>query len=155
VTPARGLSTNSLDFTARTTKERDLQECIRRLAKARGLAYYHTHRAQHSPAGFPDCVIAEQTAGQPFRVTFGDEGEEIETTAYGARFVIAELKTQTAKPSAEQIKWLSLFAQLADDVGWDKVSVCLWRPIHWLDGSIDAVLSGAEPTEEQGRWLGR
>lgn len=97
---------------AKAMTEKQLQEVVRRIALLRGWRYYHTHRSQHSPAGFPDCTLAR-----------------------GPRLVFAELKRQGGKVTTEQQAWL-------DDLTAASVEVYTWRPADLLDGTIDAVLRG-------------
>lgn len=89
-----------------------LTEHVRRACKARGLELaYHTHTAKFSVAGFPDYVILAPSMGILWR----------------------ELKQQATKPSEHQQKWLDGLATLGFDVG-------IWRPLDWLDGTIDREL---------------
>lgn len=74
--------------------------------KAHGLLRYHTHRSQHSPAGFPDDVICSRH-GMLWR----------------------ELKREDGKVSPEQVLWLDRLTLLGYDVG-------IWRPSDWLSGRI-------------------
>jgi hypothetical protein len=46
--------------------------------------------------------------------------------------IFAELKSETGKISPEQAKWLDDLRLVAD--------AFLWRPHHWLDGTIEKVL---------------
>lgn len=94
-----------------TMTEKTLQECVRRLAKLRSWLYYHTHRSQFSPAGFPDVIAIK-----------------------GDRLVVAELKSDKGKVSPEQQEWLEAFARCG-------VEVHIWRPSDWQDGTIEAVLA--------------
>lgn len=90
----------------RQVLEKVLQEAVRRLALAGGWRYYHTHRSQHSPAGFPDvCAVR------------GDE------------LLFAELKRETEKPNPEQQAWL-------DDLAAAGVEVHVWRPSDLRTGVI-------------------
>lgn len=69
-----------------------------------GYTYYHTHRSQFSPSGWPDCVLAR-----------------LEPTP---RLVFAELKTDdlnNSQPSFEQYMWLYLLQHLGQEA-------YLWRP---------------------------
>lgn len=91
---------------ARAMLEKTLQEAVRRLALAGGWRYYHTHRSQHSPAGFPDvCIVRDGV------------------------LLFAELKRETGKLSDEQQAWL-------DDLRAAGVEVYVWRPSDLLTGAI-------------------
>lgn len=117
--------------------ERDLQENVRRAAvwRARPWTYYHTHRAQHSPAGFPDCFLWRYE---------GDPGNP------RLRIVVAELKRVGETPSAAQEHWLQMFRWLSFAMKslWRRageqppcaLEVYVWTPVEWMDGSIHEVL---------------
>jgi len=99
------------DQVAKAMLEGVLQERVRQLCLLHRWRYYHTHRSQHSPAGFPDtCAVR------------------------GDRLLFAELKRERGKTSPAQDEWL---ADLRRIVG---VSVYLWRPSDLLSGRIEAVL---------------
>jgi hypothetical protein len=104
--------------------EATLQEHVRRLSRQFGWLYYHTHRAQHSPAGFPDCVMVR------------DEW-----------LIFAELKRQASRyrPTIEQQMWLvrlGHIAQIFDRVtDTPRIDVFLWRPMDLFDGTIAATLA--------------
>src|SRR5438105_4792095 len=51
------------------------------------------------------------------------------------RLVLAELKSEAGRPSQEQRRWLDAMA------GVPGVEVYLWRPMDWLTGRIQRVLS--------------
>ena len=105
------------------------------IALALGWRGYHTHRGQHSPAGFPDLVLVRR-----------------------GRLVFAELKRQasSAKTSPEQDAWLADLSAVADSVldevlAGDRyidgintpppyIGVYVWRPLDLLDGIVEAVL---------------
>jgi len=72
---------------------------VKKLAKIGGWLYYHTHRSQFSPAGFPDCVIVKPP-----------------------RIIFAELKKEGGQPTPEQTEWLELLSQCPG------VEVYLWLP---------------------------
>ncbi len=97
---------------ANAAMEAWLEEQVRSACKALRLRRYHTHRAQHSPAGFPDDVIVGPT-----------------------RMIYRELKRQKEKPSPDQQEWLDDLARVGQDVG-------VWRPMDWYSGLIIATLTG-------------
>jgi hypothetical protein len=111
---------------AEAMPERELQENVRALCKRLGHLYYHTHRSDRSPAGFPDCVIV--------------------TT--DRRLIFAELKRAGASPTDAQTEWLDGLGAVADravDIdthqGWP-IEVHVWWPDAWLSGRIAQVLLG-------------
>ena len=98
------------------------------LALALGWRGYHTHRSQHSPAGFPDLVLVRR-----------------------GRLVFAELKRQAARhqPTPEQAAWLQDLTKVAENAeaaeleagtSFGIVGVHLWRPLDLLDGTVEAAL---------------
>lgn len=107
------------------------------LALALGWMGYHTHRSQHSPAGFPDLCLVHPGAG---------------------RLVFAELKREKrSNPTPAQVAWLDALGVIADRVVRPgtiparvpeqitghpvaSVDVYLWRPSDLLDGSIERIL---------------
>lgn len=109
------------------------------LALALGWLGYHTHRSQHSPAGFPDLVLVK-----------------------GGRLIFAELKRQaaSAKPTEEQRRWLAELGRVSDvgaalasyapdyvdgiTGGAPLVGAYLWRPRDLLDGIVEAVLRNGD-----------
>jgi hypothetical protein len=88
--------------------ETEFQSNVVELADLLKLLRYHVPRSDVAKvkAGFPDWVF---------------------TGPGGTIFV--ELKTTVGKPTAEQQQWLDLLAE-----GGETVHV--WRPEHWLDGTI-------------------
>lgn len=50
------------------------------------------------------------------------------------RLLIVELKAETGSPDGDQKLWLAAFAAAS-------VETALWRPRHWLDGTIDRALA--------------
>jgi hypothetical protein len=74
------------------------------------LVYYHTHRSEHSPSGFPDWVFAG-----PGGVLF------------------AELKGPVTKLSAAQVQWFDMLNRA-------RARVELWRPDDLRSGLIGAKL---------------
>ncbi len=87
--------------------EADFQEWLRQLVALPiyGYAYYHTHRSQHSPSGFPDTVLL-RLEPKP-------------------RLIFTELKTDDAvsQPSIDQWLWLQMLQQIGEPV-----EAYLWRP---------------------------
>lgn len=71
---------------------------------------YHTHRSDHSEAGFPDLILVR-----------------------GARLLAVELKRDGARPTPAQQKWLDAL-ELAGTV------TMVWRPVDWHDGTIEETL---------------
>lgn len=102
---------------ARAMTERDLLAAVRRLAAALSWRAYHTHRSQHSPAGFPDLTLVRD-----------------------GRLVFAELKTERGKTTPEQDAWLEdlglVEVNTSDHRGYSDVAVYLWRPSDLLEGRI-------------------
>lgn len=74
------------------------------------LVYYHTHRSQHSPSGFPDWVFAGPG---------------------GVLFV--ELKGATQKLKPDQVTWADMLHRAR--ARWE-----LWRPADLRSGLIGAKL---------------
>jgi hypothetical protein len=105
---------------AKAMPERTLQESVRKIAKdLPTLLYYHVHRAQHSPAGFPDCVFLNKVTGA---------------------VVYAELKREGERPSPAQQEWI--------DALHLRHHVFLWKPTDLIDGTIARTLielAGPEP----------
>lgn len=70
------------------TTEKQLTAQVKGVAEVFGWLYYHTHRSQYSPSGYPDCTMIR-----------------------GNRLVICELKVGKNQPSPEQAEWLEAFAE--------------------------------------------
>lgn len=79
--------------------EEAFESQVKDLAKWGGWLYYHTHRSQHSPSGFPDCVLVRPP-----------------------RLIFAELKTESGEVSPDQQKWLDILPRCPS------TEVYLWRP---------------------------
>lgn len=91
--------------------EKQFEAQVKELAKLLGFLYYHTHRSQFSPAGFPDCVMVKLEP-KP-------------------RLIFAELKTddiKTSQPSVEQYEWLETLQQIPAPV-----ECYLWRPADFQE----------------------
>jgi hypothetical protein len=108
-----------------------LQERVRELCYAilpaidQHFRFYHTWDSRKSSPGFPDCVIVIPGAG---------------------RQIFAELKRMGAGLTADQVKWLEALDRVPRN------EVYLWRPIHYLDCSIEAVLRGTFEPKACGEW---
>ena len=96
---------------AKAMPESLLEENIRRACASLRLMYYHTHRSQHSPAGFLDDVI------------MGSQG-----------MIYRENKREGQDLTPAQQKWYDGLAAHGNDVG-------VWRPTDWLNGRIMAELT--------------
>ena len=90
----------------RKSPEEKFQADIKKWAEANGWLYYHTHRSDRSPKGFPDVVMVR-----------------------GGRIIFAELKAGKNKATTEQLKWLDELGK-AEVLG-SNVSVYLWYPFDW------------------------
>lgn len=100
---------------ARRMPERELQAYVEAMLKAFGWRYYHTHDSRHSAAGFFDLV-----AVRPPRVVF------------------VELKSETGKLTEAQMAW---YDDLELVFRYCKPGeVYVWRPRHWLDGTVERLL---------------
>jgi hypothetical protein len=82
--------------------EKALADAVRKLARAHGWLYYHTHDSRHSPAGYPDLTLVK-----------------------GTRLVFAELKMPGQRPTVEQRQWLDALRQV------ERVEMYLWTPEDW------------------------
>lgn len=108
--------TDELLRRAKTMTENDLQSCIENTARYRGWRTYHTHDSRRSQAGFPDLVLVR-----------------------GTRILWRELKTMTGRLRPEQHAWLNDLTTAGADAS-------IWRPIDWLDGTIDRELTTTRST---------
>lgn len=86
------------------TSEKTLEGWVKELAKLFGYKYYHTWRSFHSPAGFPDDILARPP-----------------------RLIFAELKSDKGELTPEQEAWLDLLAACPG------AEVYLWRPDDFED----------------------
>lgn len=96
-------------YQAGVITEKQFEQQVHDLANLYGWLYYHTWRSIHSPAGFPDCVMARNS-----------------------RIVFAELKGERGKVSLAQQGWLDALNNCNKmklrfgDV--PALEVYLWRP---------------------------
>ena len=105
---------------------------LRTSAGLRGLRVLDTRTpAKRYSKGFPDLVLLK----------VGD-------SLWDSRLVFAELKSQKGQPTKDQFHWLTLLGRLADlfeCVTTVKViEVVIWRPLDWLDGTVEAALGCEE-----------
>ena len=82
----------------RRVYETDLERTVKDFAERNDFLYYHTHRSQHSVAGFPDCVFVR-----------------------GNRTIYAELKVGKNNLTAPQYFWLLALIEAGNEVyvWWD------------------------------------
>ena len=103
--------------------EGQLEACVKDAALKLGYLYYHTHRAQYSPTGFPDCVMVN---------------------AEQKRIIFAELKKTKGKPTEDAVSKRGTF--LPGQLTWlAALKDCdqeayLWRPADWDSGLIEQTL---------------
>ncbi len=79
------------------------------LAKGHGWLCYHTRDSRHSPAGFPDLVLARPWS----------------STSRG-RLLFAELKSRQGKVTQEQAVWIDVLRHTISEV-----DVRVWKPSDW------------------------
>lgn len=96
--------------------EAELQANVRSSALANGWLFYHTHRSDRSDEGFPDCVM-------------------VRIVGFKREALFVELKREKKNPTDAQEKWLSAFSHFPD------IASYVWRPMDWLDGTIQKRLS--------------
>lgn len=97
---------------AKNQTERGFGLAVEELVEKLGLKYFHTFRAQHSVAGFPDyCIASPKGHGMLYR--------ELKREGNGKRF----------EPTPAQQEWLDMLAANGQDVG-------VWRPTDLLSGRI-------------------
>lgn len=97
---------------ASTMTEKALQAAILGAARRQGWLAYHTHDSRRSEPGYPDLHLVHPDTG---------------------RSLFRELKTMKGKPTPDQLKWLAALKHAGHDAA-------IWRPIDWLDGTVDAQL---------------
>lgn len=96
--------------TAKAMLEAGLEAAIASKCKSLGLLYYHTHRSDRSPSGYPDDHIV------------GPAGD-----------IYVENKRVGKRPTEAQQEWLDALSALGYEVH-------VWTPVHLFDGTIDSVL---------------
>jgi hypothetical protein len=104
-------------------RERDVERFVIDCAKQFGLARYHTHRSDYSPAGWPDEALCRPP-----------------------RLVLAELKGETGKKlrqadlSVKQAEWIELLRACETRLYGAGVEVYVWGPAQVRDGTIERIL---------------
>jgi len=94
-----------------TVSEKDFLRDVTNYALMRDWLVYHTHRSDHSAAGFPDlCLVRSLEADH--------------------RVVFAELKTEKGRVSPAQHRWLDALASVAG-FSCASVQVFTWRPSNF------------------------
>ena len=89
--------------------EKQFQSAVMQLARLTGWCFYHTHDSRRSGSGFPDlCLVRNH------------------------RCIMAELKTDTGKVTADQELWLAALGAV------EGIEAACWRPKDW--GTIETTL---------------
>ena len=97
--------------------EKQFEAAVRKEFLRFGYAYYHTHRSQFSPSGFPDSLGIK-----------------------GNRLIVAELKVGKNKVTPAQQAWLEAFSRV------EGCEAYVWNPddpaFDWLE--VARILMGRE-----------
>jgi hypothetical protein len=93
-----------LDTPPRQTERAFMNQVIK-AAEVLGWRWYHTHRSDKSPAGFPDLVLVRARHSQP-------------------RLLFVELKAERTKVTPDQRVWI-------DELRACGQEAYIWRPQHW------------------------
>lgn len=101
---------------AHSMSEDELQGHIVEASKLIRWYSYHTFDSRHSVPGFPDLVMVNE---------------------FQQRVIFSELKKQSGRQSASQLRWERLLRAVSPAV---RIEFYLWRPSDWLDGSIGRIL---------------
>jgi len=100
---------------ASAISERELQANVIEMAERLGLLVFHPYDSRRSLPGFPDLVVV------------------------GKRSVyFVELKRQNGRLRPEQQAWRDRLAAVEEADG--SVKHFVWRPNHWLEGTIETWL---------------
>lgn len=96
-------------------REKDLQECVRKVCLYLQIPYYHTYSSRRSPEGFVDVVAITPDN----------------------TLLLYELKTAIGTLTPAQRDWQTALARV------QRVESGVWRPADWISGRIEAALRGA------------
>lgn len=114
---------------AKTMTEAALQSCVMDCAKLTGWRRIHF-------------LPALDDRGRWRTPLDGDPGWPDVVLARPGRLVIAELKSHGGVVEPDQQTWLTLLGTVGG-----AVSVYVWRPADWIDGTIRRVLNGGRAVE--------
>lgn len=98
--------------------EKQLSQNIVDAARTLGWLVYRTFDSRRSVPGYPDLTMIHPDTG---------------------RLIFAELKTAKGRLRPAQIEWLGALREVARDRG---LEVYCFRPMDWIDGTIEAILRG-------------
>jgi hypothetical protein len=115
---------NNQELIAKSMSESELQTNITAMAHNLGWLVHAERRARIARA---DGSIYHETPVQ------GDAGFFDLVLAKGGYVILAELKSENGRLSAEQKEWQ-----------FSAKTCHVWRPIDWLDGTIERILTGKE-----------
>ena len=119
-------TSGAMGIVARKMSEKDLQECVVAMARACGWLCYHTYDSRRSEPGYPDLTLVHADTG---------------------RVIWAELKTAKGRLRPAQVEWLGALREVARDRG---LEVYCFRPMDWIDGTIEAILRGEKVANGRG-----
>jgi len=107
---------------ARAMTEAALQSCVLDYARLTGWRAVHFRPAQND-------------SGRWLTPIEGDPGWPDLVLARPGRLVVAELKSARGRVEPDQQAWITLLGSVGG-----AVSVYVWRPVDWLDGTIRRIL---------------
>jgi hypothetical protein len=97
---------------AKMMSEAQLQEAVRKLAKAQGWLFYHPYDSRRSTPGYPDLTLVHRSGLVLFR----------------------ELKAERGYATPEQKVWLSALVEAGADAA-------IWKPRDFYSGRIQAEMT--------------
>ena len=98
---------------ANAMTEAELQERVVEAAKQLGWWVFHDYDARMNKAGFPDLLMIHPEHGMLWR----------------------ELKRQNGKATVDQAFVIDMILRAGGDAA-------VWRPMDWLDGTVEETLTG-------------